>query len=655
MPFNDTDISNTKPLGNSAPVIELLGHPRYYQGYVYGFQQPCIRCRLSIRQLHPTALGDVTQALASRLGMSEGDVVSPASDVVQFLLYWVKTLLVKANQPVLEEGRCQRFSRNPGEFMLLQPTLNFSTTAGVINYLAELVEIGDAGGVNAITERLEASFEDSLKNWSATGLKGFNPVHFLHAAKELNIPWMRLMNNIFQFGWGANARWLDSSLTDKTPSLSTRLARDKFSAANVLRINGLPVPEHGLAQNEAQALEIAEKLGFPVVVKPADLDGGKGVKANLQNAEAVKVAFANAFKASRRVLVEKHVPGSDYRIQIVNGDIQGVLERRPGGVLGNGVDSVRSLLERQNEERKTAVDDRRHLHQMAFDDEAGEQLAALGMDWNSVPEAGRFIRLRGAANVAGGGVPTEIPVAEIHPDNAVLALRAVRALRLDVAGVDLLIPDIRHSWHTSGAYICEVNAMPQMFTTMHLPMLRTLFEGGEGRIPVIVVIENQRGDEDFAPLLHRTILARGVTSGLTQGARVMIGQDCVTEKNSGSFSGARLLCHDSAVEALVIGVSDEEVIAKGWPVDRCDLLLLDTGNPPVVKGVRQYSLEEWIAFSSMLAPKRLMMDSGEEKALARARTVFKPEQMQVFPPLKTLAEKQALVSRIVDQLLPGRA
>jgi cyanophycin synthetase len=318
------------------------------------------------------------------------------------------------------------------------------------------------------------------------------PGHFVAAAAELGVPWRRLRGQLIQLGQGANARWLESSWTDRTPVISSGLARNKQAAATVLRMNGLPVPDHHLAATADEALQQARGLGYPIVVKPSDRDGGEGVRAGLEDEIAVRAAFEEALKLSKRVLIEKHVPGRDYRLQVVDGEVHGVLERVPGGVVGNGVDTVKALLERQNHERRTALDDRRYLYAMDLDDEARKLLARQGLDADSVPAAGQAVRLRSASNVASGGVPVELPLDRVHRDNLQLAVRAARVLRLDVAGIDLLAPDIGCSWLETGANICEVNAMPQMFTTMHKPMLRSLFKGGSGRIPVVIVIEAAR-------------------------------------------------------------------------------------------------------------------------------------------------------------------
>src|SRR2546422_345857 len=48
----------------------------------------------------------------------------------------------------------------------------------------------------------------------------------------------------------------------------------------------------------------------------------------------------------------------------------------------------------------------------------------------------------------------------VHPDNAEMAVRAVKSIGLDVGGVDFLTRDITVSYKEGGGAICEVNAAP---------------------------------------------------------------------------------------------------------------------------------------------------------------------------------------------------
>jgi cyanophycin synthetase len=57
---------------------------------------------------------------------------------------------------------------------------------------------------------------------------------------------------------------------------------------------------------------------------------------------------------------------------------------------------------------------------------------------DSVPE-GEVVYLRSTANLSTGGTATDVTDI-IHPDNREMAVRAVKAIGLDVGGVDFLSP-----------------------------------------------------------------------------------------------------------------------------------------------------------------------------------------------------------------------
>lgn len=614
--------------GPSVANIRLLGRPRVFDGYALGFRQPTLRYAVSVPAGEPWPLAEFDRSLGGGLGTASSPGKYPGElGVPKFLIHWTRAILDKALHPVFEDGCPQAVGKEyPGQFLITQPCLNHSAALRVVVFLIKtLNRVSTGHGVpltNVVKEQVQLELRGLLAELAPLGPHGFNILHFLSAAHELGVPWTHLQGNVFQLGMGAKARWLDSSFTDATPVISVGLARNKQQTASVLRLAGLPVPPHYFARSEDEAVQCAERLGYPVVVKPADLDGGKGVKANLRNPSSVRKAYALASSLSRQVLVEKHVVGRDYRIQVVNGVVHGVLERVPGGVTGNGVDSVTALLARQNHERSIALDDRRFLHRMELDEEAEEQLSAQGMTRDSVPFSGQFVRLRGASNVTGGGVPLPVPVEEVQQDNINLAIRAARALRLDVAGVDLLIPDIRNSWFETGANICEVNAQPQMFTTMHKPMLVNMLGDAGGRIPVALVISGELQAEDFAFPLYREFLARNVCAGLVSGREVWVGGKRVTVNCSGSFAGAKILCHDSSVEAMVICIADDEILDRGWPVDACDVLILDTRTLDAKNTVRRYDPSTWLKVASTIAPKIVIVSDHNMSAVSLGRTLF---------------------------------
>ena len=97
--------------------------------------------------------------------------------------------------------------------------------------------------------------------------------------------------------------------------------------------SGIPVPEGKVCRTLQQALTIAGKIGYPVVVKPEKGNQGKGVSLNITNSTDIAEAFNIAKKFDSNVLVEKYVPGKDYRVLVVNGRVVAVARRIPHGLL----------------------------------------------------------------------------------------------------------------------------------------------------------------------------------------------------------------------------------------------------------------------------------------------------------------------------------
>ena len=157
----------------------------------------------------------------------------------------------------------------------------------------------------------------------------------------------------------------------------------------------------------------------------------------------------------------RNISGRDYRLNVFNGELIWAIERVPGGVTGDGKSSITKLVELLNSDPLRGEGTHAPLKQLNLDDEARQLLRQYSRDENSVPAEGEFVRLRRNANVATGGTPVSV-FDQIHPDNKLLAIRAAAALRLDLAGVDLLIPDIGQSWKLGGAAVCEVNSQPNL-------------------------------------------------------------------------------------------------------------------------------------------------------------------------------------------------
>lgn len=103
-------------------------------------------------------------------------------------------------------------------------------------------------------------------------------------------------------------------------------------AAALLRQNGIPYPEFGLAKSAQEAVEIAGRIGYPVVLKivaegvlhKSDIGG---VTVNLVNSESVSAAFGRLQSS-----LAQNAPGASFRGAIVCSQVQQGIELIVGGL-----------------------------------------------------------------------------------------------------------------------------------------------------------------------------------------------------------------------------------------------------------------------------------------------------------------------------------
>ena len=280
------------------------------------------------------------------------------------------------------------------------------------------------------------------------------------AAEERGIPWLRLnRNSLVQFGHGKYQQRIQATTTGRTSNIAVELASDKEETNGILRDLGLPVPAQRLVRSESDAVRAAHRIGFPVVIKPLAGNHGRGVSINLKTDDEVKKGFEKAREHGRTIIVESYIEGFDHRLLVVDGELVAAAKRVPGHVVGNGQHTIEQLVDIVNEDPRRGVGHEKVLTRLELDHQAERLLGKLGYDKDTVPADGEVVYLRSTANLSTGG--TAIDVTDvIHPDNREMAIRAIKAIDLDIGGVDFLTNDITESYRDAGGGICEVNAGP---------------------------------------------------------------------------------------------------------------------------------------------------------------------------------------------------
>jgi cyanophycin synthetase len=337
-----------------------------------------------------------------------------------------------------------------------------------------------------------------------------------------------------------------------------------------------------------QALEAAQQLSWPVVVKPANRDRGEGVTLHIRTPDALRDAWHKARELSSIVLVEKQVDGVCHRLHVMAGQVISISRRLPKAVCGDGRQTVRSLIASANFEQQNLPPWRR-LKPFPSDALAITCLERDGLNLDSVPAQEQWALLRPFSSIEWGGV-VENCTETAHPENIAAAIQAARLCNLTNAGVDMISMNIREPWSCNGAVINEVNYAPQSrgaagFEFM-LDRIHEHYFPNAGRIPLYVYLGGPRALQ-AARQCQKLLGAKGVACSLAAFDRSLdpLGQPQSTAAQ-GLFARCLALLLDPATEALAIAVQTGEWLQTGLPFDRpaqrvdCGDPLMDCGPLP---------------------------------------------------------------------------
>ena len=422
---------------------------------------------------------------------------------------------------------------------------------------------------------------DAFIRYAQRRALGPSTMSLVKAAEERNIPWLRLNEqSLVQLGHGKYQQRIQATVTGKTPHIAVELASDKEETNKILGSLGLPVPRQELVQSEGAARRAARKIGFPVVTKPYNGNHGRGISIRLTSDEEVVEGFLKAKEISRSVIVETYLEGDDHRLLVVNGELVAATKRTPGHVVGDGTHTIRELVEIVNQDPRRGIGHEKVLTRIELDAQAEMMMARVDVTADSVPEAGRIIYLRSTANLSTGGTATDVTDI-IHPDNREMAVRAIKAIGLDVGGVDFLSTNIAESYKTIGGGICEVNAAPGF--RMHVapsegkprdvagPVIDMLFpQGTPSRVP-IAAITGTNGKTTTSRMLAHIVKMAGYTPGLTTTDGVYIdGQRTVEGDMTGPVS-ARMVLADPQIDFAVLETARGGLLRAGMGVSKVDV------------------------------------------------------------------------------------
>ncbi|MDX2413116.1 MAG: cyanophycin synthetase [Woeseiaceae bacterium] len=410
---------------------------------------------------------------------------------------------------------------------------------------------------------------------------GPSTASLVNAAEERDIPWIRLNRySLVQFGHGKYQQRIQATTTGRTGNIAVDLAGDKEETNGILRDLGLPVPEQRIVRRASEAVRAAKRIGFPVVLKPLDGNHGRGVSINLKTDEEVELGFKKAAEHGRTIIVESYIEGFDHRLLVVNGELVAAAKREPGHVVGDGKRTVAELVDIVNEDPRRGVGHEKVLTRLEFDHQAEQLLSKSGYDKDTVPKKGEVVYLRSTANLSTGG--TALDVTDIiHPDNREMAIRSIRAIGLDIGGVDFLTNDISLSYREAGGAICEVNAGPGF--RMHVapsegtprdvagPVIDMLFPPETPKRVPIAAITGTNGKTTTSRMLAHVLKMTGFTVGMTSTDGVYIDGKLTVSGDMTGPTSAHMILRDPSIDAAVMETARGGLLRSGLGYRRCNV------------------------------------------------------------------------------------
>ncbi|MBV9959902.1 MAG: cyanophycin synthetase, partial [Acidobacteria bacterium] len=400
-------------------------------------------------------------------------------------------------------------------------------------------------------------------------------------AENRDIPHIRLnTQSLVQLGYGVNQQRIQATVTGRTNMIAVDLAGDKDATKKLLGSMGVPVPRGLLIVEEDEIERAVERLGFPVAIKPLDANHGKGITVGLKTLEEVRAAFPLAKKYSRRVIIEQSLTGQDFRALVVDNRLVAVAERIPAHVIGDGEHTLQELIDITNQDPRRGYGHENVLTLIDVDAQTESLLAAHGHTLDTVLPAGEMFCLKTTANISTGGTAID-RTDEVHPFNVTLFERIARIIGLDVAGIDVVAPDITTPLTENGGGIIEVNAAPGF--RMHLApsegiarnvaehVIDMLFPPGTpARVPVIAVT-GTNGKTTTTRLIAHIVKNSGKNVGFTTTEGIYIGNSLIQPGDNTGPISAQLVLKDPTVEIAVLETARGGIIRAGLGFDRCDI------------------------------------------------------------------------------------
>ena len=440
--------------------------------------------------------------------------------------------------------------------------------------------------VNALLEGRAADVDleaviVELEDIGADHYLGPSTAAIVEEAERRGITVLRLDDyNLVQLGEGKYQRRIEASITSRTSMIGVETAGNKRLTKHMLEDAGIPVPKGTVVRRPESAVEDAEWLGYPVVVKPHDGHHGKGVTTGIANERDLREAFARAKEISDKVIVEKSYQGNDYRMLVVDGRLVAAAMREPAAVTGDGEHTIDELIAIENRNPRRGYGHEKVMTRLATSSVTEVLLERAGYTLGTVLPAGEVFRLELTANLSTGGSAVDV-TDTVHKANRFMAERIASIVGLDIAGIDVIAPTLEQPVKKVGGAVIEVNAAPGL--RMHLapaegrarnvarPIVDMLFPPGAPHDIGIIAGTGTTGKTTTVRLVAHIMEHAGYSVGMTTTDGIYVRGHLIAEGDMSGPYSAQVVLRDPLVDCAVLETARGGILRSGLGYKTADV------------------------------------------------------------------------------------
>jgi len=434
-------------------------------------------------------------------------------------------------------------------------------------------------------------------------------------AVSRGIPWLRLNKySLCQLGYGVNQKRIQATVSSTTSSIGVEVACDKEDTKHLLEQANIQVAKGDIVKSEGQLEAAAKFLGYPLVTKPINGNHGRGISINIKTWEELLEAYHVAKEISRSVIVERFVIGDDYRLLVINYKLVAAAKRTPAHVVGNGKDSIQTLIDQVNDDPRRGYGHEKVLTAIKVNAMTEDILKSNGYTLETILAADEILHLKDTANLSTGGTATDVTDI-VHPENIFMAERIAKVVGLDICGIDLMTTDISKPLHATGGAVLEVNAGPGF--RMHLaptdgmprnvasPVLDMMYPvGSTSRIP-IVAVTGTNGKTTTTRLIAHMVKMMGHKVGYTTSDGIYIQNHMSDRGDCTGPVSAEFVLKDPTIDFAVLETARGGLLRAGLGFHYCDIAIV-TNIAPDHLGMRGINTVEQMARLKGVVPETVL-------------------------------------------------